>query len=151
MFYKVINLLLIIKSLFHLLLTFLILVILVIQSMITILLLLLHLQFFPYQTYLLFFLVIYFQVLQNFCLLKDLLYTFDVLEFILNFKFHLASFLNFFLFVNQMLKSQKLFPFSMKWVFLFMENFRLRLINLQLISIKLKFFTIICSKYYFNQ
>ena len=151
MFCKEFDLLIIVYLLLRLLMTYLSLVILVIRSLILDLLLLLHLLFFPYQTYLLCFLVIWFHVLVSFDLVKDLRYIFDDLVFILNFKFHLASFLDFFLFINQMLKSLKFFPFFMMLLFLFMEISHLNLINLQFISIKIRFFRIFYLEFHFNQ
>ena len=133
------------------LLIFLILVVLSLRFLILNLLRLLILLFFPCRTYLLPFLSVCLGVLEKFFLLRGLQYAFNALRFILNFIFHLVSFLNFFLFINQMLTSLKFFLFFMKLVILLMESYCFSLINLQLILIKLRFFITFYSKHYFNQ
>ena len=133
------------------LLIFLILVVLSLRFLILNLLRLLILLFFPCRTYLLRFLSVCLGVLEKFFLLRGLQYAFNALRFILNFIFHLVSFLNFFLFINQMLTSLKFFLFLMKLVILLMESYCFSLTNLQLILIKLRFLITFYSKHYFNQ
>ena len=133
------------------LLIFLILVVLSLRFLILNLLRLLILLFFPCRTYLLRFLSVCLGVREKFFLLRGLQYAFNALRFILNFIFHLVSFLNFFLFINQMLTSLKFFLFFMKLVILLMESYCFSLTNLQLILIKLRFLITFYSKHYFNQ
>ena len=112
---------------------------------------LLHLLFYPYQINLLCLITFYLQLFQILGLLMGLLYTFDDLKFISNFKFPLISSLNFSLFINQMLKLKKFFLFFMNLFFLFVEAYCFSLINFLLILIKLKFSIIFCFTNYFNQ